>query len=299
MRALDFTRLVTLAPAMARGQRGPAMKAPAGPRRRCVRLVTLGLLVLALPALARAQGPSNEELAKKLSNPVASLISVPLQNNSDFGIGPVDDGFRNTLNIQPVIPISLTTDWNLISRTILPVVYQDEIFPGSADQFGFGDTLQSFFLSPKAPGAGGLIWGVGPVLLLPTATDDLLGGGKWGAGPTVVALKQDGPLTVGILANHVWSFAGDADRADVNQTFLQPFLSYTLPSATTFTVNTEATYDWNAKQWTVPLLFGVSQVLRIGPQLISVGLNGRYWVEGPDSAPDYGIRFILTFLFPK
>jgi hypothetical protein len=174
---------------------------------------------------------------------VADLISVPLQNNFDFRIAPDDDGFRYTLNIQPVIPVSLTEDWNLISRTILPVIQQDEIFLGAGDQFGLGDTLQSLLLSPKRPGPGGAIWGVGPVVLLPTATDDLLGGGKWGAGPTAVLLWQEGPWTLGILAHHVWSFAGDDDRPDVNQTFLQPFVAYTFPNAVSITAQTETTYD--------------------------------------------------------
>jgi hypothetical protein len=172
--------------------------------------------MLLIPAVCFAQGGHEAELAKQLANPVASLISLPLQSNFDFGIGPDNDGFRYTLNVQPVIPISLTPEWNLISRTILPIIYQDEIFPGSGDQFGLGDTLQSLFLSPAKPGPGGLIWGVGPVFLLPTGTDELLGGEKWGAGPTAVVLTQLGHWTVGFLGNHVWSFAGDDGRSDVD-----------------------------------------------------------------------------------
>jgi hypothetical protein len=165
----------------------------------------------------------NTAIAKQLSNPVAALISVPFQLNWDDNFGPDDEGSKLTLNIQPVIPISLNDKWNLISRTILPVVSQDDIFPGAGDQFGIGDTVQSMFFSPKAPTASGWIWGVGPVFLLPTATDDLLGGEKWGAGPTGVALKQTGPWTYGALFNHIWSFAGDSNRNDINSTFLQPF----------------------------------------------------------------------------
>ena len=263
------------------------------------RLASLLTGTFLAPAVCFAQGGTAEDLAKQLANPVASLISVPLQSNLDFGIGPKDDGFRYTLNIQPVIPITLTPEWNLISRTILPIVYQSDIFPGSGDQFGLGDTTQSFFFSPAKPGPGGLIWGVGPVVLLPTATDELLGGEKWGAGPTVVALTQRGPWTFGILANHIWSFAGDDARSDVSQTFLQPFVSYTFPNGFGVIVNTETTYDWEGEQWTVPILVGVSKVLKIGAQPVSLALNGRYWVEGPDSAPDWGIRFVVTFLFPK
>jgi hypothetical protein len=255
--------------------------------------------MLLIPAVCSAQGGHEAELAKQLSNPVAALISVPLQNNFEFGIGPDDDGFRYTLNVQPVVPISLTPEWNLISRTILPIIYQDEIFPRSGDQFGLGDTLQSLFLSPAKPGPGGLIWGVGPVFLLPTGTDELLGGEKWGAGPTAVALVQHGPWTVGFLGNHVWSFAGDDSRPDVDQTFLQPFVTYTFPNGFGINANTETTYDWEREQWTVPIQVGVSKVLKLGVQPIQLNLNGRYWVERPDSAPEWGIRLVVVFLFPK
>jgi hypothetical protein len=274
----------------------------------------------------------HEALAKKLSNPVADLISVPFQSNFNFGGGvdsppkrvplpllrllptPVERvaarlltsrlreqdreyAFKYLLNFQPVIPITLNDDWNVISRTILPIVAQDDVL-GASSQGGLGDTVQSFFFSPKK--SEPFIWGVGPVFLLPTATDhNLLGSYRWGAGPTGVILKQSGPWTYGVLANHIWSFARDDGRKEVNATFLQPFLSYTFKTATTLLFNTESTYDWIDEQWNVPLFAGVGQVVKIGGLPVQLQLGGQYWVEGPDSAPDWSLRFNVTFLFPK
>ena len=259
----------------------------------------LAAAIALMSAPARAQDDS-AELAKKLSNPVAALISVPFQLNYDRKLGPLDDGEKWTLNVQPVVPIELNKDWNVISRTIAPIVSQEDVFPGTGRQSGLGDVVQSFFLSPKAPTAGGWIWGVGPVLLLPTGTDDLLSAKKWGAGPTAVMLKQHDGWTVGALANHIWSFAGDSQRADVNATFLQPFLSYTTPTAWTFALNTESTYDWKASQWSVPVNALVTKVTKVGGQLVSVGGGLRYWVDSPEGGPQgLGYRLVLTLLFPK
>lgn len=268
-------------------------------RTESIRGLCYLLVLLAISSNAAHAQESSADLAKKLSNPVASLISVPFQANYDSGYGP-DDGSKYTINIQPVIPFTLNEDWNVISRTILPVVWQDDIAGPSGHQFGLGDTTQSFFFSPKQPTAGGVIWGVGPAFLLPTGTDDLLGGEKWGAGPTGVVLKQDGPWTYGMLSNHIWSFAGNDDRADISATFLQPFLSYTTKDAWTFTLNTESTYDWEAKQWSVPVNFTVAKLVKVGKQPISLGADVRYWAESPESGPDgWGARLVLTFLFPK
>lgn len=236
------------------------------------------------------------ELVKKSLNPVADLIAVPIQNNWDFGIGP-DDAMKYTANIQPVIPFSLSKDWNLITRTILPVIYQESRFAGDDSHSGLGDVLQSFFLSPKEP-VGGWILGGGPALLYPTATDSVLGAGKWGAGPTIVALRQEHGFTYGVLANHIWSYAGWGDN-DVNATFLQPFFSYSTKTYTTFTVNTETTYDWTGHQWTVPVNFMLNQMLKVGKQPISLQLGYRYYAEGPSGGPEWGLRFAVTFLFPK
>jgi hypothetical protein len=238
------------------------------------------------------------ELAKELQNPIAKLISVPIQNNFDFGAGPAGDGFQYKVNVQPVVPITLSDDWNLITRTILPIVYQENIV-GTSSQSGLADTTESLFFSPTKPAPGGWIWGAGPAFLLPTATDDLLGAEKWGAGPTAVVLKQQEGWTYGALANHIWSFAGESDRAEVNATFLQPFLAYTTKTFTSFTINTESTYDWEGHQWTVPVNVMVQQLLKIGKQPVAFQLGYRYYAEKPDGGPDWGLRFAITFLFPK
>lgn len=202
-----------------RGSWGAALVEPArnwtmaDRRMSCCRQRTLVTCVVILAALWAFAGSAvadedAQALARKLSNPVASLISVPAQFNYDRNIGPAEDGDKLFVNVQPVIPMSINADWNVISRTILPLVTQDDIFPGAGSQSGLGDTVQSLFFSPVEPTSGGWIWGAGPVFLLPTATDDLLGADQWGIGPTGVVLRQQGHWTYGLLANHIWGVAG-------------------------------------------------------------------------------------------
>ena len=261
---------------------------------------TAGALILSAIFLAQPVfAESNEELAKQLANPVASLISLPFQFNYDADIGPNDNGERITINIQPVIPFELNERWNLISRTILPVIHQEDIFPGAGDQTGLGDTVQSLFFSP-IPGAGGLLWGVGPVFLLPTATDDLLGTEKWGAGPTAVALMQTGGWTYGALANHIESFAGGEGRADISSTFVNPFLSRQLPGGWTLGTQLEHTFDHENDQDTGVLSCFLSKVTRIGDQTMSIGITPKYWYEDSAGSPEgFAIRANITLLFPR
>lgn len=255
----------------------------------------------AAPAGNAASGgkASNEaELAKELNNPVAALISVPFQSNVDDGIGPDRQGQKYTLNVQPVIPIQLTDNWNVISRTIIPVVSQRDIFFGSGAQSGLSDTLQSLFLSPSK--ASKLIWGVGPALLVPTGTDALLSTGKWSAGPTFVVLSQFNGWTVGALANQLWSFAGNSSRPEYNKLYLQPFLNYTTKTATTVGLSAEGTYDWIARGMSMPLIGTLSQVGKINGQLFSLGVAVKYYVATVPNGPHgVGGRIILTFLFPR
>ena len=235
---------------------------------------------------------------------------MPIQNNWDFGIGSAN-AMRYTVNIQPVIPFSLGDDWNLITRTIVPVIYAESPVKGGSDHSGLGDIVQSFFFSPKAP-VGGWIVAAGPVMLYPTATDQALGFGKWGAGPTALVLQQNHGWTYGLLANHLWSYAdagrysassandaSDGSAAQVNATFIQPFVSFTTKTFTTFGLNTESTYDWSHSQWTVPLNVSVSQLLKVGKQPLQLSLGAKYYAEGPQGGPDWGLRFAITFLFPK
>ena len=243
---------------------------------------------------------SQAEIAKKLNNPVAAMISVPFQFNYDEDLGPSKQGERTLLNIQPVIPVSISEDWNLISRTILPVLKLEDVPPGTSEE-GIGDINQSLFFSPKAPTASGWIWGVGPSLLFKTASDDSLGTGKWAAGPTAVVLKQESGWTYGALANHLWSYAGDDDRSDVNATYVQPFLAYTTSTYTTFGINTESTYNWKGNSWSVPVNMTVTQLFKIGNQPMSLQVGPRYWADTPDNqGPDgWGWRLAYTLVFPK
>jgi hypothetical protein len=242
---------------------------------------------------------SADELAKKLSNPVASLISVPFQFNGDFNYG-TQDGTRVNLNIQPVIPVSISENWNMIVRVIVPVTEQDDLLGDSGHQFGLGDTTPSLFFSPKVPTSSGWIWGVGPGFLIPTATDDLLGTGKWGLGPTAVVLKQTPTgWTYGALVNQIWSVGGQSGRPDVSSMFLQPFIAKGLGQGRTLTFNFESTYDWENEKWSVPFNMQYSKVMKWGDQLVSVSGGARVWLETPGKGPDWGLRFVITLLFPQ
>ncbi len=278
------------------------------------KLILALAIVISLPAnialadeTAQASSPAAEqkpaandagELAKKLSNPVADLISVPFQSNFEWGGGPGNDGFRYTLNSQPVIPVSISKNLNVVVRTIVPVIQQDDMI-GHTSQGGLGDITQSFFLSPKNPGWHDWVSGIGPVFLYPSATDELLGSGKVGAGPTVVLLKQERGWTYGILANQIWSFAGEGSRPDVSAMFLQPFITFTTKKHTTFSLNTESTYDWENEQWTTPLNLDIAQLVKIGKLPVQFQIGGKYYAARPDTAPQWGIRFVVTLLFPK
>lgn len=237
------------------------------------------------------------ELAKKLANPIASLISVPFQNNTDYGIGSFQ-GTRNTLNIQPVIPVSVSKNWNMITRVVLPVITQYNITGAGEKQSGLGDAVMSAFFSPK--NSEKLTWGVGPALLLPIGTNDFLTTKKFGMGPTAVALKQANGWTVGGLINQVWSVAGNEDRPDVSQMFVQPFLVYNWKTGAGLGANMEWTQNWKASTSTIWLNPTFSAVTSLGKQKTQFVMGPRINLAAPDEGKaDWGWRAVLIFLFPK
>jgi hypothetical protein len=260
-----------------------------------VSILSVCVLVLAVsaePARSQAQSSSGapqaggaEALAKQLANPTASLISMR------FETGPEGEGFRYKMNFVPVIPITLNKRWNVISKTLLPIIHQDDMV-GRSSQTGLGDIVPSLFFSPNK--AKPFIWGAGPVLLIPTATDKFLGTGKFGLGPTAVVLKQQGKWTYGALWNHIWSVAGDNDRADVNSTFIQPFVSYTTKTAWTYMLNTESSYDWKADAWSVPIHPVATKLVKFGTQPVSIGGGLRGWATSPaGGSRGCGFRLIV------
>jgi hypothetical protein len=251
-----------------------------------------------LPAVA--QEDSQAELAKKTLNPVASLISLPLKFDYNSNLGPTEGGNQSVLTVQPVIPVSIGADWNLISRSIIQVISLHNLAPGAGTQQGLGDTTQQFYFSPKKPTDGGWIWGVGPQFLLPTGAS-MFTAGKWGVGPTAVVLKQQNGWTYGVLANQIWSISSDSQKSDYSVFYVQPFLAYTTKTYTTAGINTESTYNWKASQWSVPVNLTLTQILKVGKQPLSLQVGVRYWADTPDGVgpKGWGYRFQLTLLFPK
>ena len=246
---------------------------------------------------AAAAGPSASELAKQTQNPISSLISFPLEANWDMGVGD-REATSTLLNIQPVIPFGVSKSTNVVLRVIMPLMSQPSSAAAAGRNNGFGDILMSAFFTPSK--SGPLIWGVGPVLLLPTATNPALGGEKFGVGPTAVVLVQPGNWSIGLLVNQIWSTSGANDREDVNKAYAQPFMDYNLGSGLSVGASAELSGNWNAKDqtWSGPLLFRVSKVTMLGkrPVKLQAAAGPTF---GPDSGPNWRFRFQTVFLFPR
>lgn len=243
-----------------------------------------------------------EKLRKAAQNPIASLISVPIQENMNFGIGP-HHRIQNVINIQPVIPVRLNENWNLVMRIITPIIYQPDPSSTTQGAFGFGDLNPTFFFAPAKPGK--LIWGVGPAIVLPTAASRTLGQGKFSLGPGFVGLVQQKKWTVGILINNVWSVAGKQNRADVNQMLFQYFINYNLKKGyyltwqPTLTANWKATGNQSNQRWVIPFGGGIGRIMKLGNQPVNVGIQAyANAVRPPGSAP-FSLRLQIAFLYPK
>ncbi len=260
--------------------------------------IIAGSILALTVCFVHAEGPSHNELAKAAQNPIANMISVPLQNNINTGIGP-DDETQNILNIQPVYPFSLGDDWNVITRTILPVISQPDFLTGDDRVNGLGDLNFTAFFSPSE--ASGLTWGVGPAFILPTATDDTLGPDRWSGGLAAIALTMPGNWVVGGMMSNVWSFAGSGDK-DVNFFTFQYFINYNLPNGWYLTTSPIITANWEADsgdQWTVPFGGGFGKIMKWGSQPVNAQLHAYNNVESPETGADWQFRIQLQFLFPK
>jgi hypothetical protein len=268
------------------------------------RWVLLGCasLLVSGAALAEPDGDVDEEqLQKDVQNPVANMISVPFQNNLDYGIGPYQRA-RDTLNIQPVLPTPLGSKVMLITRIIVPIVYQPDATAIGGGSSGLGDMNPTFYLSPLHPGT--LIWGLGPSFLLNTATQQTTGTGKWSAGGSAVALAQPGHWTLGALVTNVWSFAGYDGRDPVNQMTLQYFINYNVTKAVYLTSSPIITANWKVssdERWVVPFGVGVGAIFKLGKQAMNGQISAYYNAITPDTLPaaDWTLRLQLAFLFPK
>jgi hypothetical protein len=224
---------------------------------------------------------------------------VPFQNNTDVGIGDDHEGYKNTLNFQPVIPITLSKKLNLITRYIIPIVFQKNITEKGTSQAGLGDATISAFFSP-AEAKNGFVWGAGPVFLVPTATNEFLGGKKFGIGPSALALLQKHGMTIGALVSQTWSVAGDEDRSDVNFLYMQPFFNYNWKSGAGLGISGEITQNWEASSTTAYIIPAVSGVTKLGKQIVSLLIGPRIQVASPNGdGADFGIRAQLVFVFPK
>jgi len=265
----------------------------------------LCIIFITMTTIGNAQEKGGDDLAAKTQNPVGAMYSLPFKFSFDYG---AENGEASFLNIQPVIPVTVG-NWNLINRVIMPFIDTPGMVTGTHaiptpipgdGATGLGDINYSVYISPAEPGK--VIWGIGPSLMMKTATDDQLGSGKWSTGPTAVILVQPKPWTLGLLGRQLWSFSGDSERSDVSQMLLEPFINYNLEGGWYLISDMVITANWEAdssNQWTVPLGGGFGKMFEIGSQKMNTKLEAYYNVESPDGAPDWSLSWTLQFLFPR
>lgn len=265
--------------------------------RNRILIQSLAWIILPLVLCMGMAFADDQELAKQSQNPVAAMVSLPMKNKFNFGAGS-EDAFIYELELQPVYPVSLG-QVNLINRFIVPVAYQEGLYPGMDDEFGLRNITYQAFFSPAAP--GDVIWGLGPAVIMPTNTDDSLGNDKWAAGPAALALTIKGPWVSGMLAQHFWDFAGDNDAANVNVSTLQYFINYNTPN---YYLNTSPTmsYNWDTNgsdAWTIPIGGGIGKIVRFGERPVDLRLSAYWNAKAPESSADWFAEFQIKLMFPK
>ena len=265
------------------------------------KIIRYGICCFAVLFLLVATGFAQnvEDLAKKVQNPVSDLIAVPIEHNINFDVG-MDGDVQHVTNVSPVLPLKLNDNWLLINRAIIPVIYQPLLAPGVGDEFGLGDINFSIFLSPRE--SSGTVWGLGPSLTVPSASNEVLGTEQWSLGPAFVVFRDIGSWSLGLLISNAWSIGGESDRADVNFGFMQPWFYYNFPSGAYLFYEPVITVDWEADsddRWTVPLGFGVGKIFPFGSQYINAQIAAFYNIETPTGGTEWTIRPQISFLFPK
>jgi hypothetical protein len=245
-------------------------------------------------------------IIKTSQNPVGNIAIIPFQNNFNYGVGPYTR-FQYNLNVQPVVPFMLSKNLTLIARTIIPIINQPSFAPptvcasqyGCGSTFGLGDIQEQLFFAPKTqPGA--LIWGVGPILQVPSASPGALGAGKWAIGPNAVALVMPGNIVTGILVSQLWSVAGQANRPNLSSALFQPFFNYNLKDGWALSTAPVITANWTATQnkWAIPLGGGVAKTFKLGDQLMSVSALYYTYVARPITSPQTNLKVVWSLLFP-
>ena len=282
------------------------------PRPTMIRGMVLAALFVVLQAAAAGSPqepspPSQDELRlkeelllQKLANPLAALASLKLVADFDYHVGPLEDGHRSSLLVQPTIPVHLGDEWNIISRSILPVIYQEDIAPGAGNQSGIGDLSEVVYIASIQPGARGWIWGVGPIVRIPTGSDDLLSAGKWAVGPSGALVRQVEDFTLGLIVAQLWSVGGSGQRSDIDACTFEPFVTYRAEGLWNLSLHVSCTYDFITHQWIIPMALSVEKLVSFKKHPITLSFGLHYWADSPDSGPhDLAFDFGLTIVFPN